>query len=529
MVDADILLVAPPSENQGGENLGLASLAANLRRHGFRTDILDASLLNLGERETLARILQSSASIVGFQVFQDLSSAASRLVRALKAHRPGLPVLMGGYFPTLATSYSMSLIPADLAVLGEADLSILDVMQAIRESGKVPHSVPGTARQYEGDLRILQGRPLVQDLDTLPFPARDYLPMQLKYRPTASMVTSRGCYGNCTFCSMRAFYGHSGWRARSPENVLEEIRILKRDYAVEMFNFLDDNFVGSALEGPQRARDIAELLIKSHLGIHFSLQCRADDVERNLFELLKQAGLSRVAIGVETFDAAMLSRFGKGIKPDSNRQALRILEEIGIPVTVSIILTDPYITFEELRASYLQLEKECCKCYLDVTNAVIPWMGTTAHERAKADGLLVENVESPTILYRDQQTARAIERIRRGLASYREARTLIKGILTAIRQLPIAGDAAALPAQDYMHRLGDAAERCEEARKAVYRASLCLEPASDMQEVPRIFSSVLQDLATLCKSLGVPVGFSEPMVGHDACSAPPSSPKNLPF
>ena len=126
-------------------------------------------------------------------------------------------------------------------------------------------------------------RPSVGDLDSLPFPVRDLLPEVLEQTGYASLLSSRGCYGRCTFCSVNAFFARFGakYRMRSVENVLAEMEELQRNYGVRNFAFNDANFI-CGRKGRERAFEFAEALLKRGIKARFSIQCRVNDVEKEL-------------------------------------------------------------------------------------------------------------------------------------------------------------------------------------------------------------------------------------------------------
>lgn len=409
-----VVLVAPPLHyEQWGENLGLGMLAAVLRRDGADVEILDAYQLRTSERETAQHILDAKPDLVGIQVLQSSADVVRRLAHALRDGGLSVPILVGGYFPTLATDTCFSFMPVDVAVIGEGEETISEMVNAIRGEREVPRGLPGTAWVENGLVCRGPSRPLIRNLDSLPFPARDWLSLQLKHVPVAHLTSSRGCYGNCTFCSIRSFYGAPVWRARSAESVVEEIERLLRDFNVDVFGFEDDSFIGPPPHGPARAAAIAELILQRHLKVRFGIACRADDVKRDLFALLKRAGLTAVVVGVETFDPNLLRRLQKGITPETNRRALAILKQLGINCEPGVILADWETSLEELTRSVSALEQTNFR--FTARALLTPWMGTSVHKSATLANMIAGSLEKPTILYRDEGVSLALGALRAAL------------------------------------------------------------------------------------------------------------------
>jgi len=272
----------------------------------------------------------------------------------------------------------------DSIALGEAEETFAELLRAL-DTGRDWHGLPGLVAA--GDARRLgetagsgeagagvgnpgaegahaprpRPRPLVADLDTLPFPARDTLPAFLARSPgprVASVLRSRGCYGNCSFCDTRAFYAASpgaAWRVRSAGIVADEVEMLVRDHGVEAIRFWDDNFMGPGKRGREAAEDLAhELVRRRRCGlpeVRFSFECRVTDVDPDLFRLLKEAGLHRLFLGVEAMNQRQLDFFNKKVSVEDNRRALAVLDDLGLDVIIGMIMFDPDTTMTELEAN----------------------------------------------------------------------------------------------------------------------------------------------------------------------------------
>lgn len=360
------------------EHLGLGYLAAVARRTGHEAVIVDGTAHRLSPERLAALVGHrfGDAGLIGVSViFQELIPAAMSIVSALRRGGFGGHISVGGHPPTfLYRELVRDFQGLDSVVVGEGEETFVDLLQAL-ESGLDWAGLPGlvAARPASGapgpEVSATADpadpgpplpptpRPLVGNLDDLPFPARDTFEVYAARSPgprRASILRSRGCYGNCSFCDTRAFYAASpgaAWRVRSAANVADEVEMLLRNHAVECVRFWDDNFMGPGQRGREAAEELARELVRRGLRIPFSFECRVTDVDPDLFRLLKEAGLNRVFLGVEAANDRQLATYNKMVTVEDNRRALRVLEDLGIEVTVGMIMFDPDTTMEELNAN----------------------------------------------------------------------------------------------------------------------------------------------------------------------------------
>lgn len=367
-------LIAPEEEC---EHLGLAYLAAVLRKAGHEVEIIDATLDRLNLKRAIREILKRKFDILGISViFQERVPDLIYLVKALREAGLKAHITVGGHPPTFLYEEILnasrergkgkgrghgtptfhgtsSLYGADSVALGEGEMTMLELVNKI-EGGEEWRGLAGLAF-LDGD-KVVVGPPrgLICDLDSLPFPERDNLTKALGKDRSVCIYRSRGCYGNCSFCTTRAFHDVSIgplWRSRSAGNVADEIEELIERWGAKDIQIWDDNFMGPGELGRRHAREFADELIKRNFKVHFSMACRVNDVDEGLFALLKEAGLNRVFLGVESGHQRGLDTFNKGATVELNRAAISILQKLQIPVTAGFIMFDPYTSFEEFLAN----------------------------------------------------------------------------------------------------------------------------------------------------------------------------------
>jgi radical SAM superfamily enzyme YgiQ (UPF0313 family) len=248
---------------------------------------------------------------------------------------------------------------ADSVIYGEGEITIVDLYNNLSSQTNI-EKIPGLVIKKDGKIHITERRLVTDNLDNLPFPARDYLEDKKNY-PVVPIYTSRSCRGICIFCEGRVYRNSvrgSAYRVRSPENVINEIKFLIETYGANVLYFVDDDFFVNKKKGVERAKEIAEKIISEKIKIRFYIECRVDDVEKELFVLLKKAGLRKVLIGFESGSQSVLNRFRKQTSVHQNLKAIKILRELSINIEPSVIMFDPMVTLKEIKETLSFIEKE---------------------------------------------------------------------------------------------------------------------------------------------------------------------------
>lgn len=378
------------------ENLGLAYLTATLRQHGHQVRLMSTSHEKLSLRQTLQEVFKFKPALIGITVLGANAKRAMNLVHKLREHGYRGHITLGGYYPTFHTIEMMRGFPAiDSIVRNEGEKTLLDLVEHLPDGDL--SGVLGLTYRDGATVKENAQRPFVKTLDELPFPARDFTPHVLQRGSYIHVSTSRGCYANCTFCSIAKFFRMGNgkvWRRRSAASLADEVEALVRRFHFNRFKFTDDQFILTNKEGHEFAEAFGAELDRRHLPIRFSIACRANNIEQHLFTRLKTLGLEKVFVGIESGHQRGLDTFDKETTVEMNDQALATLRELGLKYDMGFILIDPYTTYEELQQNLLYLleHKKLIKergSYLSVTPSLVAYGGTPIYDRLVSERRLL--------------------------------------------------------------------------------------------------------------------------------------------
>lgn len=245
-----------------------------------------------------------------------------------------MPICIGGPHPTIFPEEVVSDPDIDFVVLGEGELSFLELVKSLMTHEDF-ENVPGIGFSKRGSVVINPPRLPIENLDLLPFPARHLLPMDVHIgfnflyygKPATTMIASRGCPFNCSFCqpTLRKIFGRKS-RRRSPENVVDEIEYLIKKYDIKLIIFHDDTFTLNR----KWVMDVCDEIIKRNLKIKWICNSRADTLDERLLKKLKEAGCVELRIGVESGNQWILDNIlKKGITINQVRDTFKLIRKCG--------------------------------------------------------------------------------------------------------------------------------------------------------------------------------------------------------
>jgi anaerobic magnesium-protoporphyrin IX monomethyl ester cyclase len=383
-----LLLSTPhPLEESPLPPLSLSYLAGVLAQEGIEVKILDFLVTHYHPDKLRRELEEYQPQLVGATCVTLNYPIARRMLKACKDFAPHIFTVIGGPHVTFALQETLLRSPwIDAIVIGEGERTLVELARAVAEGKDIRH-VSGVAFADGGRLFKTSPRPLIENLDQLPLPARGLLPMA-RYRALGTpctVITSRGCPYSCIFCSGRRMFGPKV-RFRSPGLVADEIEKLQHDFGLAKINIVDDTFTLNR----SHAEAVCEEMLRRNLKIKWSVFARVDRISRDLAQLMSRAGCEWVLFGVESADEGILGTIKKGFTPDEVRHGVKIATEAGINVFNSFILGLPGENRETAHRS-LAFGDELYQKYGAKYgfHMLSPLPGTEIYERAEDYGIRI--------------------------------------------------------------------------------------------------------------------------------------------
>lgn len=333
--------------------IGLAVLAAVTRDKGHETEILDCAALNMGYSLALRAILNKKPGYVGLTATTVCMFHVAKLAQMIKKADKKIKILLGGPHLTALPEETMRKFPYfDIGVLGEADITIGELLEAL-DSNSDLSNIKGLIYKKGNKFIKTAPRDFIKDLDTLPMPAYDLLPDITKYYmppanslyrlPSASIITSRGCPMQCTFCANVVFGNRC--RAHSAEYVMKMIKHLYHKYGIREIQIYEDNFVAYR----ERLIKLCNLLIKEKLDLNWWCMASVNLVNPEILRLMKKAGCWQIAYGCESGSQEILDLYKKNVTIERIEKALKCTKEAGISTKGFFMLGGPGETKETMQ------------------------------------------------------------------------------------------------------------------------------------------------------------------------------------
>ena len=327
--------------------IGLAYLAAVAEKNGHVVKVTDCLPVDMSYDEMKRQVVAFEPDIIGITSMTSTSQSALEAARILKESCPEALTVLGGPHVTFADTSTLSECPeVDVVVRREGEETLLDLARCVTNE-KSLDEVAGITFRKNGKIIQMPDRPLIQNLDELPFPALDHFKLD-DYKILGKMmlpiITSRGCPFGCSFCVSSRMVGNT-LRARSPKNVVDELEWLKTEHGAEAFVIYDDMLTFDK----KRILQICEDIKKRKIGLPWDCTTRVDQVSKELLVKIKEANCQEVFYGVESGCQLILDKVHKRTSIELNEQAIRWTKEVGLFVAISVIIGYPGETRETVK------------------------------------------------------------------------------------------------------------------------------------------------------------------------------------
>ncbi|MBF0116915.1 MAG: cobalamin-dependent protein [Magnetococcales bacterium] len=347
-----ILLIAPPSSMSNPVlPLGLAFLAASLRKNRWKVQVLDAWAEQLTVAEVAHRVEVLAPDVVGVSIMSPNLLLAMQTIAQIRKISNAV-IVVGGSHPSALPEQCLQDYPAiDFVVQGEGDETFVSLLERIRDQSTDFSGIPGIHYRRQGAILSTGGAGFIKDLNLLEFPARDLFPLSRykthppygKQNPYMNMITSRGCPFQCTYCSSSV----SGrrYRGMSPQRMVEEIEFIVGCYGVREIHFYDDDFTMNQ----KRIAQFCDLIVAKGIVISWSCTTRVDLVSVELLQKMRASGCWLISYGVESANAAILKQIKKGYDLAQVEQAFLLTRQAKIRTVAYLMAGLPGETPETIR------------------------------------------------------------------------------------------------------------------------------------------------------------------------------------
>lgn len=369
--------------------LGLAYVAARLRQEGFRVEVIDGYSLGMSAAAVREAIAASRPDIFGVSSLTPQWPDAAALAAIAREVDPGLTVVVGGPHVTALPLEAVATAGVDIAVIGEGEEAMVELCRVVADGGRF-EDVAGIVISRDGQGVATAARERNYDLDRIPFPAHALLPGTEFYNPFpswgkggnySSMISGRGCPYDCSFCDVTAQQGKR-YRLRSARNIVDELTWLKQTYAIKTFSFRDPSVVCKR----SRLLEMCRLMDQRGLDMAWTCSARANEVDREMLTVMKQAGCRLVQYGIEVGNPGLLQKIKK-VTREQVVAAVRDTRLAGLAAHGYFLfgfVDETPENIEETIAFALELDLDSAGFGL-----MVPFPGTAEFERYEQEGRLL--------------------------------------------------------------------------------------------------------------------------------------------
>jgi anaerobic magnesium-protoporphyrin IX monomethyl ester cyclase len=373
--------------------LGILYVATMLMEKEIDVSVIDEAAQGFSLKDTVSWVRKENPDILGFSTLTSSGIRAAMIAEAVKKENPNIIIIFGNFHATFNAERILRKYPSvDVIVRGEGEYTILELVKALKKKGSLKEVSGITFRK--GD-RIVStpDRPLIKDVDAIPFPNRDLL--KAEYHNTtaginvapkkfSSFISSRGCVFKCRFCGCRRL-ARGLWRPRSVDNIVEELHLLASE-GYKQLMFVDDNFTLN----PKRVIRLCQRMRQEKLDMEWICEGRVDQCSYDMVREMVKAGCKMMYFGIESANQKVLDYYRKQITPEQAKAAVKNARKAGVSIVVgSFIVGAP----NETKQDILNTLKFAEKLDLDIPqfNILAAFPGNDIWDELKMKGLLNED------------------------------------------------------------------------------------------------------------------------------------------
>lgn len=372
-------------KSNSSPSLGVLYIASILKMHGYEVKIIDMLVEDFTARSFIREIKSFAPDVIGLSIFTEAFDNAAEVIRLIKRNFEEAKIVVGGPHVTFEVESTLKEIPEiDYVIRFEGEFPFLLLMEHINYPEVFPiEKVKGLVYREEGAVKYNENYGYIENLDVLPFASMDLIKKD-KYREIFVVITSRGCPGDCVYCSSKAMSG-SKYRYRTAENVISEIFYLYLKTGETLFEIYDDTFTVNRV----RVEKFCKFLKRLELPLIWRCQSRADVLSKELIDMLVENNCRYIHIGIESGSQEVLNRIGKKIDLAKALKNVEYANERGLNVFCSFIIGHYCDTHETVKST-LDLVKKLKNVGISVGVAsCTPYPGTFIKNNADKIGLKI--------------------------------------------------------------------------------------------------------------------------------------------
>jgi len=345
--------------------LGVGYLTAFMEEKGFEVDVIDCQAegsvqqmennitrWGLSDDEIRERIKESNPDLIGIsQMFSYLEPICLNIFKIAQEECPDAVRVWGGTHPTVLPERCLKFPEVDFIVLGEGERPLLELVNRINNNESHEGAKSLGYRDSNGEIKFNNNRAWVEDLDTLPMPARHRFDMTRYYgwvheeSRVFTMVTCRGCPFACTYCSAPNFY-QKRFLGRSPEKVVDEMEFLIKEYKAEKIITLDENLTADM----KRMEKILDLMIERNVKIKWFAESGLTISRLNepMLKKMKQTGFTELRLALESGDPEILKIMKKPLVLRKAKEVMGLARKHNFRITAFLLLGMPGESFDQM-------------------------------------------------------------------------------------------------------------------------------------------------------------------------------------
>jgi radical SAM superfamily enzyme YgiQ (UPF0313 family) len=372
---------------------GLLSIASILRSHGYEVHLIDLMVLGTSKAEFIQELssFKQTAIAVGISTYTETMHLALEVSRIAKRILPEARIILGGVHVSFCPEEGIKDPSVDFVVNGEGESTIIALLELIKYEKYIrKEEIRGISYKVDSECVSTGVRNRIQDLNHLPFPAYDLVANNVQYSNMITLVSSRGCPGQCIFCASGAFSGRR-YRMHSAEWLFSLLYYYKSKLSTfSIVQFIDDTFTVNKA----RIKKFFFYVQKNKWSFIWACKSRVDVLDEETIRILADSGCKSIHIGVESGDQSVLDAIDKNIKLEQCLKVIALLNKYSIRPECSLMIGLPSDSLETIdKTLILAAEIANSKLGLATIGIATPFPGTKMYEKAQELGMIINTFD----------------------------------------------------------------------------------------------------------------------------------------